>query len=75
MGNSYYIGYVIIEDWKYIKIYSVNSLYLIFNKVNGYFEEINRNKYLTLVPTNESYEKNEKNVKNCGIKSKIEFGQ
>ena len=33
---------------------SVNSLYLIFNKVNGYFEEINGNKYLTLVPTNEN---------------------
>ena len=27
------------------------------NKMNGYFEEINRNKYLTLVPTNESKEK------------------
>ena len=27
------------------------------NKVNGYFEEINKNKYLTLVPTNESKEK------------------
>ena len=28
-----------------------------FNKMNGYFEEINGNKYLTLVPTNESKEK------------------
>ena len=27
------------------------------NKMNGYFEEINRNKYLTLVPSNESKEK------------------
>ena len=26
------------------------------NKINGYFEEINRNKYLTLAPTNESKE-------------------
>ena len=42
---------------KDIKIYSVNPLYLNFSKVNGYFEEINRNKYLTLVPTNESKEK------------------
>ena len=33
---------------------SVNTLYLIFSKVNGYFEEINKNKYFTLVPTNES---------------------
>ena len=53
----YYIGYATIKDLKHIKIYSVNPLYLIFNKVNGYFEEINGNKYLTLVPTNESKEK------------------
>ena len=46
-----------IKDSKYVKIYSVNPLYLIFNKVNGYFEEITGNKYLTLVPTNESKEK------------------
>ena len=43
-----------IKDSKYVKIYSVNPLYLIFNKVNGYFEEISGNKYLTLVPTNEN---------------------
>ena len=47
---------------EYVKIYSVNPLYLIFIYVNGYFEEINRNKYLTLVPTNESKEKFFKNV-------------
>ena len=33
---------------------SVNPLYLIINKVNGYFEEIIENKHLTLVSTNES---------------------
>ena len=49
-----YIGYVTIKDQKYAKINSVNPLYLILGKVNGYFEEINGNKYLTLVPTNES---------------------
>ena len=43
---------------KYVKIYGVNHLYLIFIYVNGYFEKINGNKYLTLVPTNESIEKN-----------------
>ena len=51
----YYIGYVTIKE--YVKIYSVNPLYLIFRYVNGYFENINGNKYLTLVPTNESKEK------------------
>ena len=33
----YYIGYVTIEDSKYIKINN--------NKVNEYFEEINKSKY------------------------------
>ena len=33
-----------------------NPLYLIINKVNGYFEEINKSKYLTLVSTNENKE-------------------
>ena len=32
-------------------------MHLIFSNVNGYFEEINRNKCLALVPTNESKEK------------------
>ena len=40
---TYYIGYVTIK--KDLKIYSVNPLYLIFGDVNGYFEEINENKY------------------------------
>ena len=46
-----------IKDSKYLKINSVNPSYVISNKVNGYFEEINGNKYLTLVPTNENKEK------------------
>ena len=45
-----------IKDSKYVKINSVNPLYLIFNKMNGYFEEINGSKYLKLVPSNESKE-------------------
>ena len=53
----YYIAFVMIKDSKYVKINSVNPLYLTFNKMNGYFEEINENKYLALVPTNESTEK------------------
>ena len=46
-----------IKHRKYIKINSVNPLYLIFNKLNEYFEEISRNKYLPLAPTNENKEK------------------
>ena len=51
----YYIGYVTIKDLKYLKIYSVNLLYLIFSKVNGYFEEILMRAKKRL-----------KNMKNCG---------
>ena len=47
----YYIGYVMVKDLKYVKINSVNLLYLVFSNMNGYFEEINKSKYLTLVPT------------------------
>ena len=66
----YYIGNATIKDLKYVKINSVNPLYLIFNKVNEYFQEIKGNKYLTLVPTNESKE-TIKNMKNFGVKSEI----
>ena len=51
------IGYVTIKDSKNVKINRVNPLYLIFNEVNGYFGEINGNKYLTTAPTNQSKEK------------------
>ena len=50
----FYIGCVTIKDSKYVKNSSVSPLYLIFSKVNRYFEEINKSKYLPLVPTNES---------------------
>ena len=53
----YYIGYVTIKDLNYVKINSANPSYLIFSKVNGYFEEVSKSKYLTLVPTNRSKEK------------------
>ena len=53
----YHIGQVTIKHFKCVKINSVNPLYLIFSKANKYFEEINGNKYLTLIPTNGSKEK------------------
>ena len=46
---TYYIGYVTIEDLKYVKINSANTLYLIIGKVNGHFEKINWSKHLMLV--------------------------
>ena len=60
----YCIRYVTIKDSKYVKVYSVHPLYLIFNKVNQYFEQINGNKYLTLV-------KKKTFIKNFGVKSEI----
>ena len=41
----------------YVKMYSTNPLYLIYRYVNGYSEEINGNRYLTLVFINESNKK------------------
>ena len=46
----YYTGYVTIKDSKYVKINSVNPLYL---QQNGYFEKMYENKHLALVLTNE----------------------
>ena len=59
-----------IKDSKYVKINSVNPLYLIFGKVNGYFEDINGNKYLTLISTDKSKEIL-RSIKNCGVRSEI----
>ena len=50
----YYIEYVTMQDSKYVKSSSVNLLYIIFIKMTVSFIEINGNKYLTLVPINES---------------------
>ena len=47
----YYIRYVAIENLSYVKINAINPLYLIIDKVSGYIEESNGNKYLTLLPT------------------------
>ena len=45
-----------IKDLKFVKINSVNPLNLIFSIVSRYFEEVDKNKYLTLVRINESKE-------------------
>ena len=43
-----------VKDLSYATINSVNPLYRIINEINGYIEESNGNKNLTLVPTDES---------------------
>ena len=45
-----------MKDSDYVKIYSVNSLHLIIDKVHGCIEEKYGNKYLTLVSTDKKKE-------------------
>ena len=52
----YCIEYITMKDSDYVKINSVNPLYLIIDKVDGYIEEKNGNKYLTLVSTDKNKE-------------------
>ena len=48
------VEHVMVKDLRYVKIVSVNPLSLIIYGINGYIKESNRNKYLVLVPTDES---------------------
>ena len=54
--DIYYIGYITMKYSDYVNFNSVNSLYLIINEVDGYVEEINGNKCLTLVSTDKNKE-------------------
>ena len=45
-----------MKDPDYIRINSVNPLYLIIDKVDGFIEEKNENKYLTLISTDDNKE-------------------
>ena len=67
---NHYIAHVKIKDLKFVRVNSVNPLYLIFNKMNGYFEKINGNEYLTLFPRNEHKEIN--NMTDYEVKPEIE---
>ena len=46
--------------WYYESIHSVNPLYLIVGKVDGYIEESNGNKYLIFASTDKNKESLEK---------------
>ena len=52
----YYIGYITMKDSNYVKVNSVNPLYLIIDKVDGYTVEKNGNKYLAVVSTDKNKE-------------------
>ena len=46
-----------IESLNYVKTKSLNVLYFIIGKINGYMEEKNTNKFLPLVLSNENKDK------------------
>ena len=54
--DIYYIGCITMKDSDYVKINSVNPLYLIIDKIEGHFEEKNGNKYLILDSTDKNKE-------------------
>ena len=54
--DIYYIGCMTMKDLDYVNIHSENPLYLIFDKVDGYIEEINGNKYLLFASSDKSNE-------------------
>ena len=68
----YYIGYATIKS--NLKINSVNTLYLIFIKINRYIEDSNGNKYLTLAGIDECKDLLEK-YDELRKRSKILLGQ
>ena len=65
--SIFYIGCVTLKGLRYVKINRIHPLYFIINKINRYFEEIIGNKYLTLVPTDESKD-TFKSMKSYGTK-------
>ena len=71
--DIYYIGYITVKDYDYVKINSVNPLYLIISEVDGYIKEKNGSKYLVFDSTNENNEVLKKyNELWDGIKNEIE---
>ena len=54
--DIYYIGYITVKYSDYVKINSVNSLYLIISEINGYIKEKNGSKFLVFDSANENNE-------------------
>ena len=71
--DIYYIGYITVKDSDYVKINSVNHLYLIIDKVDGCTEEKSENRYLTQGFTDKNKEVSIKYTDLCDkIKNLIE---
>ena len=54
--DIYYIVYITVKDSDYVKIKSVNPLYLIISEVDGYMKEKNGSKYSVFDSANENNE-------------------
>ena len=54
--DTYYIGYITIKDFDYVRTNNANPLYLIIGKADGYTEEKNGNKYLIFASTDKNKE-------------------
>ena len=52
--DIYYIGYITVKDSYYVKINSVNPLYLIISEGDGYIKEKIGSKYLVFDSANEN---------------------
>ena len=51
--HIYYIGYIVMKHPDNEKINSLDTLYLVTDKIDGCIEKENGNKYLTLVSAEE----------------------
>ena len=54
--DIHYIGYITMKDFDYVNTHSANPLHLIIDKVDGYTEEKNGNKYFNLASTDKNKE-------------------
>ena len=71
--DIYYLGYITMEDSDYVRINSVNFLYLIIDELDGHFEEKDGKKYLSLDSADKNKEVLRKYKKlGNGIKNSIE---
>ena len=59
----YYTGYITMQDLDYVKVNSLNTLHFIIDKVDGYMEEKNGNKYGNLFLVHEQRRRNKYNEK------------
>ena len=48
---------ILIYDTVYKTSYGVKALHIIFDKIDGYIKKYNKNKYLALFHSNETYER------------------